>query len=434
MSARYRIKYKRNSHQVDFHDDVTTKFLHLSSGFGGGKTYAAVLKVFQLSMLNRHIPGGIVVVTLADFKKDMLPLFEEILDANKIKYRYHKTECWFIFPWSRAKIYVATAEKKIRGPNWGWCVMNEVTLISHERYKEAVGRVRIKRAKHSQIASSGTPEGTGHWAYEIFIDNPMKRSRIIYGDTRNNLENLSEDYVDTLESSYDPIMLDAYLRGLFVNMKGNRFYYAYDPKINDDKTIERLEDEEVHVSLDYNVSPMIATLWNVIDITDKRGNPTYDKLGNKIRVARAFDTIVIEDGAETKNMCIAFAKRGLDPETTTIYPDPAGKARSTSGPPDNEILKLNGWHKIKVRLSAPQFRKRQLGVCNLLAKGLIKMNPTTCKPLKKDCEAVEQDKATFEKLKDNPKLTHASDGMDYMMDILFPLSGHKPEIRSIKYR
>ena len=38
------------------------------------------------------------------------------------------------------------------------------------------------------------------------------------------------------------------------------------------------------------------------------------------------------------------------------------------------------------------------------------------------------------KIKDNPKLTHASDGMDYFIDIAFPLSGHKPENRSVKFR
>ena len=429
-----KLVYKRNDHQRTFHDDTSTKFLHLSTGFGGGKTYSLCMKSFQLSRLNQNMAGGCVVPTLEMFKKDMLPLYEEILDTNRIRYRYHQNDKTFRFPWTTAKLYVVTAEKKIRGNNWAFAVVNESTLISHERYKETIGRVRLKSAPHPQIASSGTPEGTSHWKFEVFVENPMPNSRIIYGDTRNNLENLNADYVESLQSSYDDIMLDAYVRGLFINMTGNRFYYSYDPKRNDNPLIEQIEGAEVHVSLDYNVSPMIATLWNIIPVTNKDGVPILMPNGRPIYRALAFDTIVIEDGAETKKMCEAFDAYGLHPDTTTIYPDPAGRNRSTQGPPDNEILKLNGWTKIRVKLAAPQFRKRQLNVCNLLAKWMIQLHPVRCKPLKRDYEAVEQDKVTFEKLKDNLKLTHASDGADYMFDILFPLSGQKPESRSVKYR
>lgn len=372
--------------------------------------------------------------SIADYKKDLLPLFEEILDTNNIQYRHHRTDKWFQFPWTSARLYVVSAEKKIRGPNWGFAGLNEVTLMTHERYKETIGRVRIKDSTYPQVVSSGTPEGTGHWLHEVFVENPMNNSRIIYGDTRANAENFRDDYIQSLEQSYDPIMLDAYLRGMFVNMKGNRFYYAYKPEVNDNKLIERVPGAEVRVSLDYNVSPMIATLWNITYVTNASGVPLLDPQGVPYRKARAFDQIVIEDGAETQKMSRALYEYGLDPETTTIYPDPAGKNRSTQGPPDNKILEQCGWKKIKSRLAAPRFRQRQLAVCNLLAKGLIEINPDRCKALKKDLEAVEQDKATYEKIKDNPKLTHASDGMDYFIDLEFPLSGTKPESRSIKYR
>lgn len=432
-----KIRYKRNAHQVEFSEDVTSKFLHLSCGFGGGKSYAIVMKSFDLSRLNPGVPGGCVVPSIADFKKDLLPLYEEVLDVNRIKHRYHRTDKWFRFPWSTGRLYIATAEKKIRGPNWGYAVLNEVTLMTHERFKETIGRVRIKRATHPQIASSGTPEGTGHWLYEQFVETPLPRSRIIYGDTRNNIENLGDDYIATLEGSYDPIMLDAYLRGLFVNMNGSRFYYAYDPKRNDNASIEQLPGAEVHVSLDYNVSPMIATLWNVVQITTGKGVPLLDATGQPVKRARAFDQIVIEDGADVHRMSRALFEYGLEPDTTTLYPDPAGRARNTAvegAKSNNTVLRECGWYKIKVRDAAPRFRRRQLAVANLMAKGLIEIHPTRCKALKKDCEAVEQDKATFEKIKENPKLTHASDGMDYFIDIVFPLSGQKPDSRSIKIR
>lgn len=432
-----KLRYRRNAHQAEFHDDIASKYLHLSTGFGGGKSYSLVMKAFQLTRLNRDIPGGCVVPSIADYKKDLLPLFEEICDVNRIPYRYHKTEKWWRFPWSRGRLYIATAEKKIRGPNWGFALLNEVTLMTHERFKETIGRVRIKKAPVPQVASSGTPEGTGHWLYEQFVETPLQRSRIIYGDTRANSANLSDDYIRSLEESFDPIMLDAYLRGLFVNMKGNRFYYAYDPARNDNPGIEQIPDAEVHVSLDYNVCPMVATLWNVVNVTNGQGVPLLDSMGRPLRRAFAFDTIVIEDGADVHRMSRALFERDLDPETTTIYPDPAGKNRNTAveGAKSNNLVLMEcGWRKIKVRSAAPRFRQRQLGMNNLLARGQIQLHPVRCKPLKKDFEAVEQDKATLEKIKENPKLTHASDGADYFADWIFPFSGQKPESGSIKIR
>lgn len=433
----YRIKYARNAHQKEFSDDLTSKLLHLSSGFGGGKSFGLAMKAFDLSRRNYGIHGGCVCPSLPDFKKDLMLIIEEILETNRIRYRYHKTETWYQFPWTPARLFVASAEKKLRGPNWGWAIINELGLISHERYKETIGRVRVKNTPYPQIASSGTPEGTAHWLYEVFVENPTDRTRIIYGDTRANAHNLAPDYIATLEASYDPIMLDAYLRGLFVNMKGNRFYYGYDPAKNDDATIEQIPGAEVFVTLDYNVSPMIATLWNVVRLTNPNGVPLLLPNGQPVRQARAFDEIVIEDGADTEKMTRAFRNYGLEPESTTIYPDPAGRARNTAAQDarsNNDVLRLNGWHRIKVKSVAPQFRKRQLATNNMLAKGLVRLNPKTAKALKKDLMSVEQDGATMEKVKSNPKLTHASDGMDYMIDIEFPYYGNKPESGVMKYR
>jgi len=429
------IKYKRNLHQKDFHDDDVSKFLHLSTGFGGGKTYSLVMKLLKLSVLNPNVDGGCVNPSIADFKKDVLPMFEAILDDNKIRYRYHRTDKWFLFPWSKGRLYIASAEKQIRGPNWGYAGINEVTLISKERYLETIGRVRVKRAAVPQIVSSGTPEGTSHWLYETFVERPMQNSRIIYGDTRDNLDNLNADYITSLEHSYDSRMLDAYLRGLWVNMTTNRFYYAYDPGKNDDKTLTQQPNQIVHVSMDFNVDPMTATLWHVFDVTGPRGMAQIDKWGRIERRLEGWGQIELTgpQGFDTRQMSAAMRARGLHPDTTIIYPDPAGTARSTKGKPDISILRDEGWH-VRHQSKAPEFRRRQLAHNNLLDKFLIKIHPIECKGLKRDYESVEQDLVTLGKIKKNMKLTHYSDGVDYMIDNIFPFSGRKPNSGMVRIR
>jgi len=404
----FKLKYIPNKHQREFQSDITSRFLHLSTGFGGGKTYSLAQKLIQLSVLNKNMAGGLVVVDYSEFKKDILPEFQFILDANNIPYRFHQTEKWFLFPWSSGKLYVVTAEKPIRGQNWAYCGLNEVTLMPLVRYKEAIGRVRIKSAPCPMIVSSGTPEGHISEYYEYMIENPPRGFRIIYGSTDDNLHNLGDFYIDNLEASYDTKMLEAYRQGLWVNMSESLFYYSYDPTKNHDDTLQLNDYQSFHISMDFNVDPFCATIWG------------YDGYG-----LYGLDQIELKgkQGYSTVNMVDAMQARGFTPNNSIIYPDPAGKARSTKGLPDITVLR-NAGYETRFRPAAPDFRKRQLNVNNLLDKGIIKFNSIKCTGIRKDFVGVEQDKITLEKLKDNPNLTHYSDGLDYMCDILYPFSGN----------
>lgn len=374
------------------------------------------MKAFQLSFINKDIPGGLLCPTYGDFKRDVLPLIEEILGDHKIKHDFVNMK--FRFPWSKAPMYVVTGKQKIRGPNWGWGVINELTLIEYVRYREFIGRVRLKRSVCPQIASCGTPEGYGSDYYEHLIEKPFSPNiKVVYGSTRANAHNLSEDYIPSLTASFDKVMLDAYLEGLFVNMVGNRFYYAYDMK-NEDRDIPSFDGEEtVYIAMDFNVEFMTSTVWR------------YDG-----RMLRGIDEIVIPNNAQTEAMCKEMKRRGYLPDNSILFPDTAGKSRKTTGKPDIEVLKQEGYRDIRYKNAAPQFRVRQLNGNNLLEKKIVKINPDKMPHMKRDFMAVTQNTMNNEKIKDNAKLTHASDGFDYMVDLLFPFSGRRSGVLIEKYR
>lgn len=402
-----KIQYVQNPHQKKFQDDVSTFLLHLSSGFGGGKTYALIMKLVLLSKLNLHCHGGLVCPDFQEFKKDVLPEMEQILQRNGIRYRYHGSDHYFEFPWTSMRLYVVSAEKPIRGPNWGYAGINEVTLIPLVRYKEVIGRVRDKRSRVPQICSVGTPEGFMSEYYEYFIEKPPGNLKLIYGSTDDNAHNLHESYLPNLEASYDTKMIETFRHGLWVNMATNRFYYSHDPKKCEDRGLIPELFNKFHCSMDFNVDPFCATIWG------------YDGVG-----LYGVEQVHLEGGAgyKTSNMVDALFKRNYKPANTIIYPDPAGKARSTKGESDVHILRAAGYE-VRVKSAAPNFRRRQLNVNNLLDKARIKYNPDLCPGIRKDFIGVEQDPITLEKRKDNPKLTHFSDGLDYLTDILFPFSG-----------
>lgn len=404
---RIKIHYNQNPHQKKFQDDCSSFLLHLSSGFGGGKTYALIMKLVLLSKLNLHTHGGLVCPDFQEFKKDVLPEMEQILQRNGIRYRYHGSDHYFEFPWTKMRLYVVSAEKPIRGPNWGYAGINEVTLIPLVRYKEVIGRVRDKRARNPQIVSVGTPEGFMSEYYEYFIEKPPVGLNIIYGSTDDNSHNLHESYIPNLEAAYDTKMIETFRHGLWVNMATNRFYYSHDPKKCEDLGLVPGLFTKFHCSMDFNVDPFCATLWG------------YDGFA-----IYGVDQIHLEGGQgyKTENMVQALDKKGYKPANTIIYPDPAGKARSTKGESDVHILRAANYE-VRVKSVAPNFRRRQLNVNNLLDKLRIKYNPNACAGIRKDFIGVEQDPITLEKMKANPKLTHFSDGLDYMTDILFPFSG-----------
>lgn len=407
-----RWNYRKNPHQREFHLDVLSRRLHLSTGFGGGKTYGLCMKAFQLSWLNRHVAGGLVAESFQEFKKDWLPLFEEILDAHKIKYSYKangKYGPYFKWPWTDAPIFVQSGEKKIRGPNWGWACINELTLMPLVRYKEVFGRVRVKKAKFPQIASVGTPEGHANEYFDYLIENPPPNTRIIYGNSEDNKDNLGDGFIEDLYHTYDSIMQDSYVKGLWVNMSTNRFYYAYSPAKHDQTTYQVDPYSNFHIAMDFNVDYMSANIWQ------------FD--GYKLW---GCDEITLPKNADTKKMAEALKARGYLPDNSILYPDPAGNARSTKGKPDIVILKECGFREIRVKPKAETHRKRQLHVNNLFDKGRIRPHKEKQKELIKDFVGVEMDPIRLEKDKSNPKRTHHSDGMDYLCDILIPFKEPTP--------
>jgi hypothetical protein len=214
-------------------------------------------------------------------------------------------------------------------------------------------------------------------------------------------------------------MLDAYMKGMWVNLNGNRFYYSYDAKRNDWNYQYQNMDETrtVHCFMDFNVENMVCTQWHLI------GNQLF-----------GIDEILIPNNADTAKMAQALINRGYTPDRTILYPDPAGNQRSTRGLPDIQILRNAGFHQIKVKPAHPTFRQRQLNVNNALEKGWIHVDPIRQPTLKRDLLAVEQDTATNEKVKKNPKLTHASDGLDYGCDFIFPFSGQRSLPSVVKFR
>lgn len=429
LASPKRIEYEPLEYQRAFHLSTKPKSI-LSTGFGGGKTFALVMKGFDLMNSNRGLPGGLLCPDYKMYKRDVLPTIEDICIQNKIKYDYHKVEMKWTFPAAGATMYAFTSEKpgSIKGPNLAWFLVNEVGECSKESVMMAIGRVRLKKAKRLQIAMSGTPEGF-NWVYDYFVQTPREDTDLIFGDARLNTH-VHEAYFKQLEESYDPLLQDQYIRGLFVNVTGKRCVWAFDRHRHVVKGIKKIPGMPVWITLDFNVNPMAATLWNVIPM----GYQTPEGRRAKLR---AFKTIKIM-GSNTYEMADALRNElekgpgGEINDHVTVYPDPAGRALSTKtlNLSDFDILKQKGFTELKYKLKF-SVKDCLVALNNLFSKDEIVID-AGCTDLIADLEQCVFKGNAFEIDKSNPDRTHWLDSAKLMADYEFGIS--RPSFREHRFR
>jgi len=265
---------------------------------------------------------------------------------------------------------------------------------------------------------SGTPEGF-NWTYNRLIENPPQDMELIFGDARKN-EFIHPSYFKDLEGAYDEKMQAMYIGGQFVSLSGDRAIYAFDRVQHTTPNAERIPDAPVQVALDFNVTPMAASLCNVVS-RDQRYRPLPPKL-------RIFDEINLK-GSNTYEFVDELKKRLDIPNTTsydavTIYPDASGSFRSTkSTKTDIDILELAGFKNIKYKRS-PSVRDSVNALNNMFAKDMIEIN-TRCKNVIADMEQCIF-KRDFTLDKSDINRTHWLDGIRYLAEFEFPVHKRKP--------
>lgn len=413
-----KVKYIRNSPQAEFHRDISSKYLVFSGGLGSGKTFGLCMKMMQLSELNKDVAGGILCPSYSDYKKDILPTFQQIFEESGLTpyVKINHTDKAIYFPWSKAPLYIFTAEKPIAGPNLGYCGINEFSLIKWERINEMMRRVRVKKAEYSQRCFAGTPEDVHGW-FEDYVeknqDNPL--FNFIKGKTTDNEHN-DPDYIEHLRSTLDPMQFKLFAEGELVNLNSMAFYYAYTAQNH--YPCEFIEGETIYINIDFNVGNMTATICHKLNEIEIDGKKIRD-------VSLFFDEIVLKEYSSDTYAMIneIIARYGKYKHLIKITCDFSGSARKTTGAPDVVVLRqVFGHEHVRYRKTGNvPLRKRQVLVNGLLSKLKILLNPEKCPTLKKDLKKVRQKADDFIKDKANPDLTHASDTLDYYCDFEYEI-------------
>jgi hypothetical protein len=364
------------------------KFRAFVAGFGSGKTWVGSSALCQHAWEWPRVNAGYFAPTYAQIRDIFYPTMEEVAhewgltvdihESNKEVHLYSGGRY-------RTTILCRSMEKPgdIVGFKIGHALIDELDVMKAQKasiaWRKIIARMRYQRdGLKNGIDVTTTPEGF-KFVYQQFVKAIREKPSLasLYGmvqaSTYENGKNLPDDYISSLLASYPPQLIQAYIKGQFVNLASGSVYPDFDRVAN--HTPEQIRpNEALHVGLDFNVLNMTAVVSVVRD-----NEPL--SLGELTKVR--------DTPAMAKMLKERFVNAG---HSVTVYPDASGGNSSSKNASESDlsILRAAGLS-IRANPSNPAVRDRVNAVNSMIlnADGLRrwKINTDNCPVL---TEALEQ--------------------------------------------
>lgn len=396
------------------------KFRAFVAGFGSGKTWVGGGALCQHAWEWPKVNAGYFAPTYPQIRDIFYPTIEEVAFDWGLRTKIHETNKeihLYAGRQYRSTILCRSMEKpgEIVGFKIGKALIDELDVMKADKaamaWRKIMARMRYKLdGLRNGIDVTTTPEGF-KFVYQQFVkqlrDKPALRQMygLIHASTYDNEANLPEDYIDSLRESYPPQLIDAYLRGLFVNLASGSVYPNFDRRLNHSGAVEA-QNEPLHVGLDFNVLNMTATInvirddlpTTVAELTQVRDTPTMARMLKE-----------------------RFKDRGHE---VIIYPDASGQNTSSKNASESDlsIMKGNGFV-IRVNTRNPVVRDRVNAVNAMILNDKLerrwKVNTDRCPVL---TEALEQQ--AYDKNGEPDKTTghdHPNDAQGYFLVNRYPI-------------
>ena len=407
-------------HQSEFLE-CQTKFALLLAGIGAGKSWAGCHFVInKLQTESSKVKGFIGANTYGQLTRATLSgLFLELNDLG-IPFSYNQNRG--ILSIFGREIICGTMENynAHRGIEIGWFWLDESRDMKKEAIQMLMGRLRDKNANKLEGRFTSSPNGFD-WQHEYFYGElKTDEFQVIEARTRDN-SFLPVGYEESLRANYDSKLALQELDGEIIDIKSGRACYAFKRKKHVVKDLEIIEDAPIWVSMDFNVNPMSAVLWNIVP---------YGQKG----LLRAFDEIKIM-GSNTYEFSDVLWSKLPNRQVPTIYPDPTGKRTTTNSRAtvsDFTILKEKGFTDLRKKTKI-SVRDCLNALNNLFDKNQILVS-SKCKNFIADLEQCIIKPGTNEIDKTDPDRTHWLDGAKYMADYEFPVKRRSRGISERRFR
>ncbi|QPG62077.1 terminase [Pseudomonas sp. BIGb0427] len=407
------------------------KFRGFVAGFGSGKTWVGCSGLCQHVWEWPRINAGYFAPTYPQIRDIFFPTIEEVAFdwGLRIKIKESDKEVDFYSGGQyRSTVICRSMEKPatIVGFKIGHALVDELDVMAklkaEQAWRKIIARMRYKvHGLKNGVDVATTPEGF-KFTYQQFVKQISERPELktLYGlvqaSTYDNEANLPDDYISSLEDSYPPQLIRAYLRGQFVNLTSGAVYPDFDRRLNHSNEVER-EREPLLIGMDFNRLKMSGVVYVL------RG-------GWPIAVAE------ITDGRDTPYMADLlkrqYASKG---HPIQIFPDASGANSSSKNASESDlsILQQAGFS-IRVNSTNPAIADRVNAVNALILNGQgerrLKINTNRCPHLTDGLEQQAYDKNGMPDKSSG--VDHLNDAGGYPLAFLFPISKPMTTTQSLR--
>jgi len=222
--------------------DKKARYLLMYGGRGSGKSEFAGRKIFKRSMEEGNHKFLIMRKVRKTLKESVIDVMLHILDDNKIKYNYNKTDREIVFHNVEGKKNIWLFEgmddfgkiKSMKGVTSGW--IEELTEFTEKEFREVDLIIRESNGCYQQLMGTFNPdEVEAEWIKDRFYfdEKPYtgkgkdEDSYIHYSSVQDNpIQEVRDRYLDILNKIKDPVYSKIYRWGLWALAKG--FIFDWD--------------------------------------------------------------------------------------------------------------------------------------------------------------------------------------------------------------
>jgi len=361
----------------------------LIGGFGTGKTYSLCIKIiqriqFRTKQKKRHI-GICTAPVNSHFVDVLIPQLDTVLDRYRFKYKFNQVDKIYYINHGgfNHKIHLKSSEQakagRLVGINATDGYHDEFDVNKNETQKKLWESVeaRLRDCIDPTQSIATTPEKVGYCEWLCNSSKDVNWN----GDKVNNTESIVEyiraetkdnafladasGYVERLRSLYTPKQVEAYLKGYFVNLIGNRVWEYF--------------NEETHVKEISKSYGTIVSFWDFgwndftycgfASISANNGQLSKVQILDEFRVNKMTTEMIHE---KYKELCVKWGKPIAD------YCDPAGNQHHLGSKMGLSVIEQFKAMGLNMKFQSSNIIEGIVIGNNLLHKQLIEIN-TICK-------------------------------------------------------
>lgn len=354
--------------QAEFHA-MTCKYPAFVGGYGSGKSYTLLHQAIMDAAASPKALIALYAPTYDLVRLILAPRLQEKLTEYGIPYEYNKTENYITTKSDQFGNFILRSldnPERIVGYESYRAHIDEIDVLPESQANEAWNKIMARNRQvlpevenqMNRVSAYSTPEGF-KFVYNRWVKNKKEGYEMVKASSRSNVK-LPPDYIESLERTYTPELVAAYIEGEFVNLTKGTVYKSFNRLVHDSSEFI-LPNEILYIGCDFNVTKMAATIYV------RRNGGTHWHVVDEL--VNMYDTPEM----------IRIIKERFSGHKIIMYPDASGTSRKSVNASVSDIAMLSqAGFEIRAPKKNPLVKDRILAVNSAFSKGNLFVNTRKC--------------------------------------------------------